>query len=73
MSVLQFPTAVDCGQPPSAMNGQVSTTATTFQSVATYTCDMGYQFASGAQEMMLMCQDNMMWSGPAPECQRKSV
>lgn len=31
---------------------------------------MGYQFASGAQVMAIICQADMMWSGPLPECQR---
>ena len=60
---------VDCGPPPLVMSGQVSVTTTTFQSNATYSCSEGFQFASGAQEMSITCQANMMWSSPTPVCE----
>ena len=66
-------TAIDCGQPPSVINGQVSAPVTTFQSTATYTCNVGYEFSSGDQQIIRMCQANMEWSDSTPECQRKSL
>lgn len=65
--------AVDCGPPPIIINGSPSVPATTFQSTANYTCDMGYQFPSGAQVMAILCQADMMWSGPLPQCQRMNT
>ena len=66
-----FHTAIDCGQPPGVTNGQVSASETTFQSTATYTCNLGYEFGSGVQEITRVCQANMEWSDSIPECQRK--
>ena len=70
-SLYHIHAAVNCGLPPSINNGQFSASATTFQSVATYTCSEGYEFPSGAQEMSITCEANMAWSTPTPQCQRK--
>lgn len=64
-----FLTAVDCGPPPSIMNGTPSAPVTTFQSTASYSCDLGYQFPSEAQVMNITCQADMTWSGPTPVCE----
>ena len=63
-----FQTAVDCGAPPSATNGQVNVLSTTFNSEATYQCDSGFRFPSGEAETIRMCQSDGMWSGEEPRC-----
>ena len=64
---------VDCGEPPRVTNGQVSAPETIFESTATYICDLGYEFSSGAQQITRICQANMEWSDSTPECRRESI
>ena len=47
------------------MYGHTSTNGTIFQSVATYTCDNGYNLV-GIQNRT--CESNAVWSGDEPEC-----
>ena len=47
------------------LHGNTSTNGTVFQSVATYTCDNGYNL-DGFQNRT--CESNAMWSGDEPEC-----
>ena len=68
--MLCFVVVVDCGPPPMTANGQVSAPTTTFQSMATYTCNMGYEFPSGNQQITRMCQADSTWSDSTPLCQR---
>ena len=65
--------AVDCGSPPVVENSQVSAPLTTFQSMATYECDRGYEFSTEDATMALECQASGAWSDPPPSfvCQRK--
>ena len=51
-------------------NGQILAPTTTFQSIAIYTCDMGYEFPSDAQQITRMCQADSTWSDSTPLCQR---
>ncbi|XP_064397052.1 sushi, von Willebrand factor type A, EGF and pentraxin domain-containing protein 1-like isoform X2 [Halichondria panicea] len=55
----------NCGLLPSLSNGEVSFSATTFNSVASYTCDLGYILIG---ETSRMCQLDEQWSGDAPTC-----
>ena len=61
---------MDCGAPPNAANGQVNALSTTFNSEATYQCDLGFRFSSGESETTRMCQSDGMWSGSTPSCNR---
>ena len=57
---------VDCGDLPDPNNGQVSLNGTAVGSIATYTCDAGYNLIGNVQRM---CQGNGSWSGDEPVCQ----
>ena len=60
-------TAVDCGSLVNPIHGQVDTfSGTSFTSVATYTCNAGYNLiGSGSRD----CTANGVWSQDAPICQ----
>ena len=60
--------AVDCGSLDSPSNGNVSLSGTTFQSVAQYSCDMGYLLVGMESRQ---CQANRTWSGESPVCEGK--
>ncbi|MBT6431849.1 MAG: hypothetical protein HOK28_02080 [Deltaproteobacteria bacterium] len=60
-------TAVDCGAPPSAPNGNVTYSETGYTASATYSCDIG--FAMGVSDSgERICMANGYWSGAAPIC-----
>lgn len=59
-------TIVDCGSPPKIASGSVSAARTTYQSTATYTCDVG-NVLSGATTTRT-CQADGTWSTPVPAC-----
>ena len=59
--------AVDCGDPGTPTNGQRSLSSTTYNSVVTYTCDVGYTLQGSNSRT---CQSNGQWSGNVPQCQR---
>ena len=62
-------TAVDCGPLPNPDNGQVDTSSgTTSESTATYTCDNGYNL-SGSQSRT--CGADGLWASSEPICQGK--
>ena len=63
-----FLTVVSCGSLDDPINGRVTTTGTTYQGTATYTCDTGYT-RSGDQTRV--CQANGDWSGSEPVCNRE--
>lgn len=63
-------TAVDCGTLSSPANGDVDFGQTTLRSVATYSCNAGYDLV-GVESVT--CQTNGMWSAGIPECTRKQV
>ena len=58
-------TLVDCGSLQSPSNGDVTYTATTVGSVATYTCNAGYEL-NGVS--VRACQIDGTWSGSQPSC-----
>ena len=58
---------IDCSDPGTPTNGQHSLSSTTYNSVVTYTCDVGYTL-QGANSRT--CQSNGQWSGSVPQCQR---
>ena len=62
--------AVDCVDPGTPTNGQRTLTSTTYNSVVTYTCDVGYTLQGSNSRT---CQSNGQWSGSVPECNRKSA
>ncbi|XP_064397056.1 sushi, von Willebrand factor type A, EGF and pentraxin domain-containing protein 1-like isoform X3 [Halichondria panicea] len=55
----------NCGLLPSLSNGEVSFSTTTFNSVASYTCDLGYILIGATS---CTCQLDEQWSGDAPTC-----
>ena len=57
--------AVDCGDPGTPTNGQRTLSSTTYNSVVTYTCDVGYSLQGSNSRT---CQSNGQWSGGAPQC-----
>ena len=58
--------AVDCGPLNNPTNGQVMVPATTFNNMATYSCNSGYTL-NGAQTRT--CQASGVWSNAEPTCQ----
>ena len=60
--------AVDCGSLDSPANGSISLSATTFLSLAEYSCDLGYILIG---EESRQCQANRTWSGEDPICEGK--
>ena len=60
-----FPLAVDCGNLPSPQNGEVHLQQTTLGSVATYTCNLGYDLVGVGSAT---CLPSGVWSDGTPEC-----
>ena len=58
-------TAIDCGDPGTPTNGQRSLSSTTYNSVVTYTCDVGYTLQGSNSRT---CQSSGQWSGNVPQC-----
>ena len=56
---------VDCGDPGTPTNGQRSLSGTTYNSVVTYTCDVGYTLQGSNSRT---CQPDGQWSGSVPQC-----
>ncbi|XP_064867539.1 sushi domain-containing protein 1 isoform X3 [Oncorhynchus nerka] len=60
--------AVDCGQPPSALNAvQLSATGTHYGSVAKFGCSEGFFWKSG--ENSSVCGAESVWKGPSLVCE----
>ena len=57
--------AIDCGGLSAPSNGQISITATTIGSMATYSCDLGYTLNGNISRM---CQSDGQWSSAQPSC-----
>ena len=57
--------AIDCGDPGTPTNGQRSLSTTTYNSVVTYTCDVGYTLQGSNSRT---CQSDGQWSGSVPQC-----
>ena len=58
-------TAVNCGDPGTPINGEHNLSSTTYNSVVTYTCDVGYRL-QGVNSRT--CQSNGQWNGSVPQC-----
>ena len=58
---------VDCGKPPSPVNGQVVYQGTTFGNQAMQSCNPGYILAG---DTVRLCQPNEQWSGEVAQCNR---
>ena len=59
---------IDCGDPGTPTNGQRSLSSTTYNSVVTYTCDVGYTLQGASSRT---CQADGQWSGSVPQCSRE--
>ena len=57
--------AVDCGDPGTPTNGERSLSRTIYNSVVTYTCDVGYTLQGSNSRT---CQSDGLWSGSVPQC-----
>ena len=57
--------AVTCPLLPVPVSGTIDLTDTTVGSVASYSCDDGYDLVG---DMMRVCQSDGMWSGDDPQC-----
>ena len=62
--------AIDCGDPGTPTNGQRSLSSTTYNSVVTYTCDVGYTLQGSNSRT---CQSDGQWSESVPQCNRKLI
>ena len=62
--LIQIP-VVDCGDPGTPSNGERNVSSTTYNSVVTYTCDVGYRLQGSNNRT---CQSNGQWSGSVPQC-----
>ena len=63
---LIFPfSAINCGDPGTPTNGQRTLSSTTYNSVVTYTCDVGYTLQGSNSRT---CQSSGQWSGSVPQC-----
>ncbi|XP_035640997.1 sushi domain-containing protein 1 isoform X5 [Oncorhynchus keta] len=63
-----FCKAIDCGQPPSALNAvQLSATGTHYGSVAKFGCSEGFFWKSG--ENSSICGAESVWKGPSLVCE----
>lgn len=60
------PLDIDCGPPPSIVNGMVESATTHYGSLAEYRCNEGYRLANGAERRL--CLENATWSGSDPAC-----
>ena len=70
LNYLTSTVVISCGTPDVALgNGTLLTatfTSTTYSSVASYTCAIGYNLIGLPQRI---CQSNKQWSGNSPFCQ----
>ena len=67
--LLCFITVVDCGVLAPPFDGQVDiSSGTTYNEVATYSCDIPYHNLVGSSTRT--CQANGTWSLTAPVCER---
>ena len=65
MLVAPSTAAIDCGDPGTPTNGQRTLSSTTYNSVVTYTCDVGYTLQGTSNRI---CQSNGQWSESVPQC-----
>ena len=60
---------IDCGQLTPPMNGFLFLNGTSFESVAEYSCETGYDLIG---EESRVCTNYSTWSGEDPICQSKA-
>ncbi len=65
-------TVVDCGPLDNPDNGEVTTSSTTYGSVATYTCTSGY-ILTPSDGGVRVCGADGQWTGVAPTCPRELI
>ena len=63
-----FISEIDCGSLDDPANGEVSVSSTTFNSVATYSCNTGYNLT---EHGIRTCSESGVWSGSEPTCTGK--
>ena len=61
---------VQCPQLNATSPLMININSTTYQSVANYTCEVGYNLMGNASRF---CQEDMSWSGNEPECRSKDA
>ena len=59
--------ATDCGDPGTPRNGQHSLSSTAYNSVVTYTCNVGYTLQGSNSRT---CLSDEQWSGSVPQCMK---
>ena len=62
--------AVGCADPGTPTNGQRTLSSTNYNSVVTYTCDVGYTLQGSNTRT---CQSDGQWSGSVPQCTSESI
>ncbi|XP_064401973.1 uncharacterized protein LOC135347821 isoform X2 [Halichondria panicea] len=62
----QIVAIVDCGALPNPTNGQVVLFSTVLGSIATYSCNTGFDLVGASTRI---CQADSTWSGAEPSCQ----
>ena len=61
---------IDCGDPGIPNNGVTTGTSTTFGSVVTHACDVGFKLV-GENSLTCICLESGNWSAPLPVCEGK--
>lgn len=61
---------VDCGDPGRSSNGQRSLVATTAFSIATYSCNRGYNLVGNRTRT---CLPSGSWNGTIPDCRGREI
>ena len=62
-------TEVDCGEPPQPTNGELVLSETTYGSMATFSCNQGYDLIGSE---VRVCQADGSWDGEITVCERKT-
>ena len=65
-----LPPGFDCVDPGTPTNGQSNVSNSTYSSVVTYTCDVGYALHGSDSRV---CHSNRQWSGSVPQCNREYI
>ena len=60
---------VNCPPLEPPPNGGVDVAELIFESVARYTCDIGFQLSTGGDSFNRTCQENGEWSDASPVCE----
>ena len=60
-----YPAEIDCGDIAHPQNGEVSFSNTTYNSVANYSCNTGYNLTG---DVTRTCLNTSLWSDSEPTC-----